>query len=185
MYRKIISGILKLKIKSVKWGTLGKFHIDKGYKIIGAENIFIDDYFYAEENLRLQAWKNYGNQNFAPLLKIGKNVSMMENCQISCCNKITIDDGCLFGANVFVTDNFHGNNSVEQSDLPPIERPLIVKAPVKIGKNVWIGRNVCVMPGVCIGDGAIIGSNAVVTHDIPDLSIAAGVPAKVIKKISD
>lgn len=52
-----------------------------------------------------------------------------------------------------------------------------------IGNNVWIGRNVCIMPGVTIGDGAVIGANAVVTHDIPAYSVAAGVPAKVIKTI--
>lgn len=40
------------------------------------------------------------------------------------------------------------------------------------------------MPGVKIGDGAIIGANAVVTHDILELSVVAGIPAKVIKKVS-
>lgn len=41
----------------------------------------------------------------------------------------------------------------------------------------------CILAGVTIGQGAVIGCNAVVTHDIPEYSIAAGVPAKVINKI--
>ena len=105
---------------------------------------------------------------------------MMENCHISCCNRITIGDGCLFGANVFITDNFHGDNSSEQLVIPPIERPLNVKEEVKIGRNVWIGRNVCIMPGVKIGDGAVIGANAVVTKDVDDYSVAVGIPARIV-----
>lgn len=53
--------------------------------------------------------------------------------------------------------------------------------PVVIGDDVWIGRRAIIMPGVKIGNGCIIGAAAVVTHDIPDYSIAAGVPARVVK----
>ena len=82
---------------------------------------------------------------------------------------------------IFITDHFHG--SVNKSDIltPPSKRPLSSK-PVCIGNNVWIGEGVCVMPGVTIGDNVIIGANAVVTHDVPDNSIAVGIPAKVIGK---
>ena len=55
---------------------------------------------------------------------------------------------------------------------------------IKIGNNVHIGTAVIVMPGVTIGDNCIIGCGAVVTHDIPENSIAVGVPAKVIEDLS-
>ena len=52
-----------------------------------------------------------------------------------------------------------------------------------MGNNVHIGINSVIMPGVNIGDNCVIGCGAVVTKDIPDNSIAVGVPAKVIKSI--
>ena len=63
-----------------------------------------------------------------------------------------------------------------------MNRPLYVKEEVKIGKNVWVGRNVCIMPGVSIGDGAVIGANAVVTKDVPEYSVAVGVPSIILDK---
>ena len=54
-----------------------------------------------------------------------------------------------------------------------------------IEENVWLGDGVCVLPGVTIGKGSIIGANAVVNKNIPAYCIAAGVPAKVIKKFDE
>ena len=53
---------------------------------------------------------------------------------------------------------------------------------VKIGKDVWLGSHVVVLPGVTIGDGCVVGAGAVVTKDLPDYSVAVGVPARVINK---
>lgn len=58
-------------------------------------------------------------------------------------------------------------------------------APVKIGDNVHVGTGATVMPGVTIGSNCIIGCDAVVTRDVPDDSIAVGVPARVIKTIGE
>ena len=57
--------------------------------------------------------------------------------------------------------------------------------PINIAENVWIGRGATILPGVTIGKGAVIGANAVVTKDIPEHSIALGIPAKVIRTISE
>lgn len=56
---------------------------------------------------------------------------------------------------------------------------------VTIGDNVWMGGNTVVCPGVHIGDNVVIGAGSVVTKDIPDWSIAAGNPCRVIRTITD
>ena len=185
MIKRIIRIIGKIKMKKYSWKFIGTNCDVCAFSVINAECISIGDNFYAEDNLKLQAWKEYDGDTFKPEILIGNSVSIMENCQISCCSRVSIGDGCLFGANVFITDNFHGNNSADEIEISPRKRELCIKGPVHIGKNVWIGRNVCIMPGVTIGDGAVIGANAVVTHDIPAYAIAAGVPAKVIKSIKE
>ena len=57
-----------------------------------------------------------------------------------------------------------------------------VKGPVVVGNNVWIGDNVTILSGVKVGDGAVVGAGAVVTRDVPPYAIAAGNPARVIRK---
>ncbi|MEJ7338835.1 DapH/DapD/GlmU-related protein, partial [Staphylococcus epidermidis] len=55
--------------------------------------------------------------------------------------------------------------------------------PIHIGSNIWFGASVTVTPGVSIGDGSVIAAGSVVTNNIPPNSLAAGVPAKVIRTI--
>lgn len=57
----------------------------------------------------------------------------------------------------------------------------ISKGPVRIGNNVWIGDNVTILSGVSIGDGCVVGAGSIVTKNLPACSVAAGVPARVIK----
>lgn len=57
--------------------------------------------------------------------------------------------------------------------------------PIVLGDNVWIGAHATICGGVTIGEGSIVGANALVLHDIPAGVIAAGVPAKVIRKITE
>ena len=55
--------------------------------------------------------------------------------------------------------------------------------PIKVGDNCWFGANVSVMPGVTIGNGCVIAAGSVVTKDLPDNSLAVGVPATIKRKI--
>jgi len=56
-------------------------------------------------------------------------------------------------------------------------------APTVIGRNAWVGVNVTILPGITVGEGAIIAAGAVVTKDIPPRTLAAGVPARIIKQL--
>lgn len=67
----------------------------------------------------------------------------------------------------------------------PFEKSITRWKPIAIGDMVWIGGGVIVLPGVTIGDNAIISAGAVVTHDVPENTVVAGNPAKVIKMVSE
>ena len=106
---------------------------------------------------------------------VGKNVFINTGCHFQDQGGITLGDGTLLGNNVVITTMNH--------DFDPDCRGTTYPAPVVIGKKVWIASSVTIVPGVTIGDGSIIGAGSVVTRDIPAGAIAAGVPARVIRKI--
>ena len=95
---------------------------------------------------------------------------------------IHIGKDVLIGRFVLINDHNHGDISPESLALPPIKRSLVSKGGITIGDRVWIGDKVSILSGVTIGEGAVIGANSVVTKDVPANAVAAGIPAKVIKK---
>lgn len=108
-------------------------------------------------------------------ITVGKNVFINSGCRFQDQGGISIGDGTLIGHNVVLATLNHGISPDERHDLFP--------APIHIGKNVWIGANATVLPGVTIGDNAVIAAGAVVTKDVPENTVAAGVPAKVIRTL--
>lgn len=179
-------------IKNIKWeiakkkmkyaGNNSKVGLD--FSVAGYKYISIGNNFRGGKHIIIDAIDKYNGKptGYIPNLCIGNNVTLTNDCYISCCNEVNIGDGCLFGANTFVCDNSHGNLSKEEQSIIPAKRTLFSKGPVHIGRNVWVGKNVCIMPGVTIGDYAVIGANSVVTHDVEQGSIVAGAPARVIRK---
>ena len=90
------------------------------------------------------------------------------------------------GDNVFLTDGIKfichdGGTLLYRDQIPDLE----ITRPITVGNNVYIGNNVVILPGVNIGNNVIIGAGAVVSRNIPDNSVAVGVPAKVIKSADD
>ena len=115
-----------------------------------------------------------------PVLVIGNNVSIGDDSHITCSNKMIIEDNVLIGKKVTITDNSHGESGELLSCIAPKDRNIYSKGSVIIRNNVWIGDKASIMPGVVIGKNSIIGANSVVTKDIPENSIAVGVPARII-----
>lgn len=126
------------------------------------------DYVYLKEDKHTtMGFRSYSNNALvfrwsdAPL-KIGKYCS--------------IADGVRF----IMDQGKHHTDCV--SSYPFKDNYLGARQGITIGNDVWIGQGGIIMPGVSIGNGVTIAAGAVVTHDIPDYCIAAGVPAKVVKK---
>jgi len=88
------------------------------------------------------------------------------------------------GANVHISP-FVIINTGELDYRKTMEAREHLDSPVIIEDGVWIGSGAIINPGVKIGENSVIGAGAVVTSDIPDNSVAVGVPARVIKKIND
>ena len=150
----------------------------------GQKNISIGDYTTIQGTSILGCWTKYGRQEFPNAsITIGNYCSIGEYNHITACNKISIGDGLLTGRYVIISDNSHGGLSEEEARIAPANRDLKSKGEVVIGNNVWIGEKVTVLAGVHIGDNVIIAANSVVTSDIPDNSMAAGVPARVVKSL--
>lgn len=149
----------------------------------GLKNVHIGNNTRIQSHSVLESWSKYGDQVFSPSIKIGDNCKFGEYFHLTSCNRITIGNGLLTGRFVLITDNSHGCLSMDYSDTPPISRPLESKGEVVIGNNVWLGDKVTILAGVQIGDNVIIGANSVVTKDIPSNSMAAGIPARVLKQV--
>lgn len=128
------------------------------------------------------------------LRKCGKGVNIERNAYFS--PKVSLGDysgigvnarihgSCEIGSYVMMGENctiITRNHRHDRTDIPMMHQGFEEERPVCIGSDVWIGDGVTILPGVHIGDGSIIAAGAVVTKDIPSFSIAAGVPAKVIK----
>jgi acetyltransferase-like isoleucine patch superfamily enzyme len=152
--------------------------------LIGGEYISIGDNTIIGTQTVITAWDSHGEYTFTPVINIGKNVSIGNDCHISAINNISIGDNVLMGMKVTITDNSHGTNTIDELTIAPVYRKLHSNGPVIIEDGVWIGDKVTILPNIKIGRNSIIGANAVVTRDIPSNCIAAGVPAKVIKTIN-
>ena len=91
---------------------------------------------------------------------------------------ITIGDDVWFGPEVFVTDANHGYQDPEV----PIGRQLGLHEPVQIGSGSWLGCRAIVLPGTRIGRQCVIAAGSVVRGDIPDHSVVAGVPGRILRQ---
>lgn len=101
------------------------------------------------------------------------------NCVILDTSPVHIGTGTFIAPNVTIACSGHA--------IDPEQRKNGIgsSASITIKDNVWIGANTVICGGVTIGEGAVIGAGSVVNKDIPDHVVAAGVPCKVIREISD
>lgn len=110
------------------------------------------------------------------LLKIGNN-SRVNGVHISVSQEVLIGENVrLSPYTLILDDDFH-----KIDDHFGVGK----KSSIIIEDNVWIASKVTILKGVTIGEGAVIAAGAVVTKNIPAYTVAAGVPAKIIKKIKE
>ena len=111
-------------------------------------------------------------------LEIGSGTSISGHCTITSANKVIIGENVLIARYAYISDHSHHYKNTTQ---PIKEQGITSPRAVHIGSGTWLGQNVVITPGVSIGVNCVIGANSVVKNDIPDFTIAAGNPAKIIK----
>jgi acetyltransferase-like isoleucine patch superfamily enzyme len=151
-------------IPPVRFANLGRVQL--GNRVIIHSNCWIQTLIGPEDD-------------GGPLLILGDNVAIGMNATISAAKKIIIDDGVFTARNVYISDHSHAFSDVTR---PICDQGITKFSEVRIGAGTWLVQNAAVLPGVTIGKHCVIGANAVVNKDIPDYSVAVGVPAKVIKR---
>ncbi len=148
--------------------------LDRPIWLSGAHKMSIGNrcvIFPASLSVERQAWDKPG-----PVLVIGDGAAIRPFCTISAAESVILEEDVSIASYSQVFDgrlSFNGPH--DQPELNPLETQ-----PVRIGRGSGLGERVAVLPGSNIGKHCMIGTNSVVDGDIPDYSIATGIPARVV-----
>ena len=112
---------------------------------------------------------------FGKTTRVGKEVFINFGCTFLDQGGITLEDGVFIGPGAKILTEHH-------PEEPTLRHRLLVE-PIVVRRNAWIGAGAMILPGVTVGENAIVAAGAVVTKDVPDNTVVAGVPAKILRKI--
>jgi acetyltransferase-like isoleucine patch superfamily enzyme len=151
-----------------------------------ANTIFNEQYIHIGERtllgpqVTLSAGMVPGQQMVTdPVISIGDRCLIGKGSGIVGHLEIVIGDDVWTGHHVYITDQNHGYADLEL----PVSQQIMPERPVRVGDGSWLGHGTVVLPGADIGAHVVIGANSVVTGRIPDYTIAAGAPARVIRTL--
>ncbi|MDY6939647.1 MAG: acyltransferase [Cyanobacteriota bacterium] len=136
----------------------------------GEEGITLGDNTIVSRNCVIQG--KTGPVSIGNKTDLGCNVILSSGGGIQIGNSVLIAGNCYLGGGRYVNDRL---------DIPMMEQGVYTQGPLIIGDDVWLGAGSTVLDGVTVGKGCIVGAGAVVTKDLPDYTVAVGIPAKAIK----
>ncbi|WP_191600473.1 acyltransferase [Marinomonas algicola] len=123
------------------------------------------------------------NNQDRPCLTIGENVDIGWQTSIAVGTSVTLDNNVRMAGRAFLAGYpGHPINPYDRAKGLPDEDHQV--GAIHLKENVWLGTGVSIIGGVTVGENSIIGAGSVVTHNIPANVVAAGVPAKVIRKLN-
>ena len=155
---------------SISWPTGAGF---------GEKWIWIGEDVLIAADVTLSAGMGPGQEMITdPVVRIGDRCLIGRGTSIIGHLAIEIGDDVFTGMNVYITDQNHGYENLDE----PIGKQLPNEQPVSIGEGAWIGSGAIILPGSKIGDHVVIGANSVVTGEIPSYSVAVGSPARVVRQ---
>lgn len=118
------------------------------------------------------------------LMTYGGKIAIGERCSINPYTVIYGHGDTTIGNNVLIAGGcmiIPSNHTFGEMNVPISHQPAVSKG-IVIENNVWIGHGCSILDNVVVGEGAVIAAGSVVNRSIPPFSVAAGVPARVIKK---
>jgi acetyltransferase-like isoleucine patch superfamily enzyme len=116
-----------------------------------------------------------------PKLVIGDGTIIGSHTTIAAAKSVVIGNHVLFAGYVYVSDHGHAYEDIAR---PVRDQGIRKICDVSIGDGSWIGQNAVILPGSAIGKHCVVGANSVVNSVLPDFSVAAGNPARVIRKFN-
>ena len=160
-----------------------KIHIGDGTVI--DDHVLLDAKGVANQGIRIGDRGFIGRNSILSCkdgdIVLGSHINIGFNCEVFSSSRVEVGDYGLFAAYTYVVGGGH-----DHSDLGAVmidqPRPSLG---VTIGRNVWLGAGAKVLDGVTLGQNVVIGAGAVVNESMPDNVIAAGVPAKIIRRRDD
>lgn len=151
------------------------FNIDNNVQVEGRIEIMRGGKIQIGSNTVIRRW--------VCLKPWGGTIHIGDNCTVNSFCHISGNGGVIIGNNVLIATQcvlISANHNIDRCDIPINEQGETAK-PIVIEDDVWLGAGVKVLAGVTIHRGSVIGAGSVVTKDVPEYSIAVGVPATVIK----
>ena len=148
--------------------TVGAKAIVLGWPTVDATDLEVGDHFKVWSGHRKTLISGWGR------IRIGDRVFINCGSVVISVLGIEIGDDVALANEVYLMDsNSHG-----------VEGRPHVQAPIRIGDGTWIGARAMVLPGVTIGKRCVVGAGSVVTRDVPDDSLVAGNPARVVRTLT-
>jgi acetyltransferase-like isoleucine patch superfamily enzyme len=167
-----------------RFGRAGRgISIGDSFQAYAPERIQVGDGVVIANRVTLRALVTYPwsapPQSFTPELILEDHCFINHGTQVSCARRIVIGANVLIAENGYIADHNHGYRN---PDLSIRAQPLEAAGEVQIGADSWIGANCVIAGNVQIGRHCVVGANSVVTADIPDFCVAAGAPARILKR---
>lgn len=109
---------------------------------------------------------------------LGDHTNLGFHCEVFSASTVTVGRHGLFAAYTYLVG---GGHEFERADVPVLEQGRSSRG-ITLGDNVWLGTGTKVLDGVRIGRDVVVGAGAVVTDDLPDGTVAVGIPARVVRR---
>lgn len=167
-------GVKFFNLRNINFGNMVQVGDNVYMSGLGKQGLYIGDHVWIGSHSSIKV--SFSLNNLGEHIVIGHHVGIGEYAHLGGAGGLTIGNDCIIGSYFSCHPENHHFDGDELIRLQGTSR-----SGIKIGNNCWIGAKVTVLDGVSIGDNCVIAAGAVVNKSIPANSIAAGVPAKVIR----